>query len=172
VREKIMAKDFFEGIGGHEQFFKKPAKKKSEPPKEAPPVETPMETSAPLPSEAKLEHAKALHGEGEKAHPHAEAAKLEKEAGVVPHEHVNKEEPQPGDKWDEKVSPIPSYNPPKKIENKRTEGLNPGEKVMVNGYKGIIVRQYDGDMYEVKLPRGMTVVDKGDIEKIEKVAEK
>jgi hypothetical protein len=89
-----MAKDFFEGIGGHEQFFKKPAKKKA-PSSEVPPIENPMNQAAPLPSEEKLQEAKHLHAQGDPDNPDALAAKLEKEAGVVPHEPVNTEEPQP-----------------------------------------------------------------------------
>ena len=38
-----------------------------------------------------------------------------------------------------------------------------GDKVRANGYDGVIVRHYDGTMYEVRLPGGVAVVCSSDI---------
>lgn len=38
-----------------------------------------------------------------------------------------------------------------------------GDKVLANGYDGVIVRHYDGNMYEVRLPGGVACIDQSDI---------
>jgi|ERR1043166_381860 hypothetical protein len=37
--------------------------------------------------------------------------------------------------------------------------LKQGTKVMCNGYEGAVVRHYDGDMYEIRLPGGLVCTD-------------
>ncbi len=39
-----------------------------------------------------------------------------------------------------------------------------GDKVHANGYDGVIVRHYSGNMYEVRLPGGVAAVDRSDIQ--------
>ena len=42
---------------------------------------------------------------------------------------------------------------------KREIRLLQGDKIRHNGFDGAIVRHYDGDMYEVRLPGGVCVAD-------------
>lgn len=49
-------------------------------------------------------------------------------------------------------------------QTKTTKGqgkpeLPQGTPVMCNGYRGAIIRQYDGDMYEIRLERGTVCTD-------------
>lgn len=41
--------------------------------------------------------------------------------------------------------------------------LKPRTKVTTSGFEGRIVRQYDGDMYEVQLASGVVCVDRHDL---------
>jgi hypothetical protein len=37
--------------------------------------------------------------------------------------------------------------------------LKQGTKVISNGFEGVIVRHYDGNMYEIRLPGGLVCTD-------------
>ena len=42
----------------------------------------------------------------------------------------------------------------------------PGMRVTTSGFPGVIVRHYDGNMFEVRLDRGLVCVDCSDIRAI------
>jgi hypothetical protein len=45
----------------------------------------------------------------------------------------------------------------------QTDKLKQGTPVMCNGYKGAIIRHYDGDMYEIRLERGSVCTDQFEV---------
>lgn len=45
--------------------------------------------------------------------------------------------------------------------------LQKGDKVIIDkDFTGVVLRQYDGDMYEIRMGNGVCVVDCHDVEKV------
>ena len=47
-----------------------------------------------------------------------------------------------------------------KVERRK---IQPGQRVTYSGFDAVVVRHYEGNMYEVRVPGGLTCVDAGDL---------
>jgi hypothetical protein len=48
------------------------------------------------------------------------------------------------------------------MENKTLTALVPGQRGTTSGFPAVVVRHYDGNMYEVRVPGGLCCIDAAD----------